>query len=157
MTASLSARHPRIVCHMAASLDGHIVVDGWPQPVAVAVRREHELVHASYEADGWICGRVTMEPFAKRTRSEVEVERQYSGSTAREDFRAPGDSTRSPSPSIRAAGSRGPPTISTGTTSSRSSRSVSPRNTPPPCASSASRTSSPENATLPRARDGEDR
>ena len=91
MTASPGSRRPRIVCHMAASLDGRIVVDGWPESVAVAVRREYELVHASYQADGWICGRVTMEPFAKRTRSEDDVARESSGTTAREDFRAPGD------------------------------------------------------------------
>jgi riboflavin biosynthesis pyrimidine reductase len=76
---------------MAASLDGRIVVDGWPDAVAAAVRREYERVHATYEADGWICGRVTMEPFAKRMRSEADVAREYSGTTAREDFSAPGD------------------------------------------------------------------
>lgn len=91
MTTSPTARRPRVVCHMAASLDGRIVVDGWPESVAVAMRREYELVHATYQADGWICGRVTMEPFAKRTRSEADVAREYSGTTAREDFRAPGD------------------------------------------------------------------
>ena len=91
MTTSPGSRRPRVVCHMAASLDGRIVVDGWPESVAIAVRREYERVHASYEADGWICGRVTMEPFARRTRSEAEVAREYSGTAAREDFRAPGD------------------------------------------------------------------
>jgi len=91
MTTSPGSRRPRIVCHMAASLDGRIVVDGWPESVALAVRREYERVHASYEADGWICGRVTMEPFAKRMRSEADVAREYSGTTGREDFRAPGD------------------------------------------------------------------
>jgi 2,5-diamino-6-(ribosylamino)-4(3H)-pyrimidinone 5'-phosphate reductase len=86
-----TGRRPRVICHMATSLDGRIVVDGWPESVAAAVRREYEHVHGSYDADGWICGRVTMEPFAKRTRSEAEVAREYSGATAREDFRAPGD------------------------------------------------------------------
>jgi riboflavin biosynthesis pyrimidine reductase len=75
---------------MAASLDGRIVVDGWPESVAAAVRAEYELVHDSYEADGWICGRVTMEPFARRTRSDGEVAHEYSGTAPREDFRAPG-------------------------------------------------------------------
>ena len=91
MPTSPIGRRPRVVCHMAASLDGRIVVDGWPESVAVAVRREYEHLHASYEADGWICGRVTMEPFARRTRSEADVEQEYSGTTAREDFRAPGE------------------------------------------------------------------
>ena len=75
---------------MAASVDGRIVVDGWPSSVADAIRREYEAVHASYEADGWICGRVTMEPFAGGVRPEAEVAREYSG-TPREDFIASGE------------------------------------------------------------------
>lgn len=86
----MSAR-PRVVCHMGTSVDGRIVVDGWPSSVAGALRREYEAVHASYQADGWICGRVTMQPFAGGVRSEAEVAREYTGSTPREDFIAPGD------------------------------------------------------------------
>jgi 2,5-diamino-6-(ribosylamino)-4(3H)-pyrimidinone 5'-phosphate reductase len=74
---------------MAASVDGRIVVDGWP--ASAEVRRQYELVHAGYEADGWICGRVTMEPFAKGVRSDAEVARERSGGSPREDFRAPGE------------------------------------------------------------------
>ncbi len=51
---------------------------------------QYEIVHAGYDADGWICGRVTMEPFAKRTRSEAEVARERAGGMPREDFIAPG-------------------------------------------------------------------
>ena len=72
---------------MAASVDGRIVADKWPDPPAV--RREYERIHASYAADGWMCGRVTMEPFAGGVRSDAEVAREYSGE-AREDFSAPG-------------------------------------------------------------------
>jgi len=75
---------------MGTSLDGRIVVDGCPDAVAAAVRRQYELVHESYEPDGWICGRVTMEPFAKRVRPEAEVARRHSGSAPREDFIAAG-------------------------------------------------------------------
>lgn len=50
---------PRVICHMAASIDGRIVVDGWPASFAAAIRREYEQVHTSYESNGWICGRVT--------------------------------------------------------------------------------------------------
>jgi 2,5-diamino-6-(ribosylamino)-4(3H)-pyrimidinone 5'-phosphate reductase len=75
---------------MAASIDGRIVVDGWPASVSAAVRREYEQVHASYDAEGWICGRITMEPFAKRVRSEADVAREHKGGGAREDFVAPG-------------------------------------------------------------------
>jgi riboflavin biosynthesis pyrimidine reductase len=82
---------PRIICHMTTSVDGRIVADGWPDSVSAAVRREYEAIHASYEADGWMCGRVTMEPFAKRVRSEDEVRAQRGSATPRDDFRAPGD------------------------------------------------------------------
>ncbi len=79
---------PRVICHMLASVDGRIVVDGWP--LASAGRREYDAVHAGYEPDGWLCGRVTMEPFAGGVRSEEEVAREHGGAP-REDFRAPGD------------------------------------------------------------------
>jgi 2,5-diamino-6-(ribosylamino)-4(3H)-pyrimidinone 5'-phosphate reductase len=74
---------------MMASVDGRIVVDGWP--ISPEERRNYEQVHASYEADGWICGRVTMEPFAGGLRSDAEVAREHSGGAARDDFRAPGE------------------------------------------------------------------
>lgn len=84
----VESTRPRVVCHMVASIDGRIVVDGWP--ASEGVRREYEQIHASYAADGWICGRVTMEPFAKGLRSEAEVARVHTGAP-REDFVAPGD------------------------------------------------------------------
>jgi 2,5-diamino-6-(ribosylamino)-4(3H)-pyrimidinone 5'-phosphate reductase len=83
-----ASRRPRVICHMMASIDGRIATGGWP--LSPEGRRQYELVHASYEADGWICGRVTMEPFAKRVRSEAEVARAHAGGAPREDFRAPG-------------------------------------------------------------------
>ena len=79
---------PRVICHMVASVDGRIVADGWP--VVDAVRKLYEQVHSKYAADGWICGRVTMEPFAKRLRRDAEVNREHLGDP-REDFVAPGD------------------------------------------------------------------
>ncbi|MFL5612536.1 MAG: dihydrofolate reductase family protein [Gemmatimonadaceae bacterium] len=82
---------PRVICHMATSIDGRIVVDGWPAPAAAAVRAEYEKVHATYEAQGWMCGRITMEPFAKRVRSESEVAREYDGVAPRDDYVAPGE------------------------------------------------------------------
>ena len=83
-------KRPRVICHMTASIDGRIVVDGWP--ASSAVRREYELVHASYEADGWMCGRVTMEAFAGGLRDETEIAQEYEASAApRQDFIAPGN------------------------------------------------------------------
>jgi 2,5-diamino-6-(ribosylamino)-4(3H)-pyrimidinone 5'-phosphate reductase len=72
---------------MTTSIDGRIVVDGWPSSVAAAVRREYEEIHATFGAEGWICGRITMEPFAKRVRTDAQVAERYRGSAARADFR----------------------------------------------------------------------
>ena len=80
---------PRVICHMLASVDGRIVVGDWP--LTPAGRKQYELVHASYAPDAWICGRITMEPFAKRLRAEAEVAREHAGGAPREDFVAPGD------------------------------------------------------------------
>jgi len=76
---------------MAASIDGRIVVDGWPESVTAAMRREYDELHASFGAEGWTCGRITMEPFAKRVRSDAEVAAEYQGSAPRADFRAAGN------------------------------------------------------------------
>lgn len=81
---------PRVICHMVASIDGRVVVDGWPDAASMAVRRQYEEVHATYAADGWLCGRVTMEAFARRTRSATEVTIEHRG-PGRDDFVAPGE------------------------------------------------------------------
>lgn len=78
---------PRVICHMATSIDGRIVADGWPD--SPAVRREYEEIHAAYEADAWMCGRITMQPFAGAVRSDADVKREYVG-PPREDHIAPG-------------------------------------------------------------------
>jgi hypothetical protein len=79
---------PRVICHMMASVDGRIVTDDWP--LSDTERAEYERVHQSYEADGWLVGRVTLERhFAAGTRSDAEVAREYHG-PPRADFVAPG-------------------------------------------------------------------
>jgi riboflavin biosynthesis pyrimidine reductase len=80
---------PRVICHMMASIDGRIVTDGWPQ--SPEGRKQYEIVHGTYEADGWLCGRVTMElHFAGGVRSNADVVREYHGAP-RDDFVAPGE------------------------------------------------------------------
>jgi 2,5-diamino-6-(ribosylamino)-4(3H)-pyrimidinone 5'-phosphate reductase len=82
------ARRPRVICHMMASIDGRIVIDGWPLDDDAA--SVYEQVHDEYESDGWLCGRVTMaRHFAKAERSDDEVAREHTGG-ARADFTAAG-------------------------------------------------------------------
>jgi 2,5-diamino-6-(ribosylamino)-4(3H)-pyrimidinone 5'-phosphate reductase len=86
---SAESRRPRVICHMIASVDGRILTDGWP--LSREGRREYERVHESYESDGWICGRMTMEEhFAQGLRSDAEIAREHGGAP-REDYRAPGE------------------------------------------------------------------
>lgn len=71
-------RRPRVICHMMASVDGRIVVDGWP--LAEDERAEYERVHDSYGADGWLAGRVTLERhFAAGVRSAPDLGREHEG------------------------------------------------------------------------------
>src|SRR2546423_12463964 len=80
---------PRVICHMAASIDGRIVAGAWPNHADVS--REYENIHAEYDSNGWMCGRVTMEPFAKGVRSDAEIRREYGVDKKRDDHTALGD------------------------------------------------------------------
>jgi riboflavin biosynthesis pyrimidine reductase len=71
---------------MMTSVDGRIVPRRWPD--LGDGRREYERVHAEIGADAWMCGRITMEPFAGAMRSDEEVARESPG-TERLDFIAP--------------------------------------------------------------------
>jgi len=83
------SRRPRVVCHMMSSIDGRILTDGWP--LSKDGRGQYEVLHETYDAQGWLCGRVTMEQhFAQRVRSDAEIAREHRGGP-REDFVASGD------------------------------------------------------------------
>lgn len=83
---------PRVICHMMSSIDGRIVVDHWPD--LGDSRHAYEQTADTFEADGWMCGRITMEPFASGLRDAAEVAREAQSRPAdappREDFVAPG-------------------------------------------------------------------
>lgn len=55
---------PYIVAHMMSSLDGRSLTDGWHLDFATDL---YESTAASFEADGWICGRVTMQEISHGT------------------------------------------------------------------------------------------
>ena len=76
---------PHVICHMLPSVDGRIVLRGWK--IANATR-EYERTAATFGADAWIIGRISMEPYAGKAR----VPRRKGGEPiAREDFIAPHD------------------------------------------------------------------
>jgi hypothetical protein len=62
---------------------GQIVIRGWNLPNAT---REYERTAATFEADAWIIGRISMGPYAGKARVPRRTARER---IAREDFVAP--------------------------------------------------------------------
>ncbi len=60
------SERPYVICHMVPSVDGRIVTDKWDLPEATLA--EYERSAATFEADAWIIGRVSMEPYAGRAK-----------------------------------------------------------------------------------------
>ncbi|HUR80794.1 MAG TPA: RibD family protein [Thermoanaerobaculia bacterium] len=80
-----TAPRPYVICHMLPSIDGRIVIRDWKLPNAT---REYERTAATFDADAWIIGRVSMEPYAGKARVPVRKNREP---IAREDFIAEHD------------------------------------------------------------------
>jgi 2,5-diamino-6-(ribosylamino)-4(3H)-pyrimidinone 5'-phosphate reductase len=57
---------PHVVCHMVPSVDGRIVVGRWR--LGRTLLAEYERAARTFDADAWIIGRVSMEPYAGRAR-----------------------------------------------------------------------------------------
>ena len=55
---------PYVICHMVPSVDGRIVTGTWRLPRGLLA--EYERTGATFGADAWIIGRVSMEPYAGR-------------------------------------------------------------------------------------------
>ena len=79
-------KRPRVICHMAPSVDGRIVTERWD--VAQTLHREYERTAQSFDADAWIIGRVSMEPYAGKARLPKRRSREP---LPRTDFIAPSD------------------------------------------------------------------
>jgi riboflavin biosynthesis pyrimidine reductase len=75
-----SADRPYVICHMLPSIDGRIVLRGWKLNDAT---REYERTAATFDADAWIIGRISMEPYAGKSRVPA---RKNGERIAREDF-----------------------------------------------------------------------
>ncbi|MDB4928036.1 MAG: RibD domain protein [Myxococcaceae bacterium] len=57
---------PYVICHMVPSVDGRIVTTRWKPPAGVLA--EYERTAATFEADAWMIGRVSMEPYAGKSK-----------------------------------------------------------------------------------------
>lgn len=75
---------PYVICHMVPSVDGRIVVNDWD--VRDVASAEYERTAATFDADGWIIGRISMEPYAGKARIP-----RSGAKLPRTDFVAPHD------------------------------------------------------------------
>lgn len=53
---------PYVICHMIPSVDGKIVMRDWQLPRAADA--DYDTTAASFKADAWMVGRISMEPYA---------------------------------------------------------------------------------------------
>jgi len=87
MLAMSDAKRPYVICHMLPSIDGRIVTRGWD---LTSASREYERTAATFKADAWIIGRISMEPYAGKARVPA---RRNGARIPREDFVAAHDAT----------------------------------------------------------------
>jgi 2,5-diamino-6-(ribosylamino)-4(3H)-pyrimidinone 5'-phosphate reductase len=76
---------PYVICHMVASIDGRIATSGWN--LSPEGRAEYEHTAATYQADAWMCGRITMSGYARGTAPATPP--APSGVVTTTDFLAP--------------------------------------------------------------------
>lgn len=71
---------PYVICHMVPSVDGRIVTSRWH--LSRSVYREYERTARTLGADGWMIGRVSMEPYA----GSASIPKQKVTRVSRRDF-----------------------------------------------------------------------
>lgn len=76
-------KKPYIVCHMLTSLNGKISGNFMESSFSEVAGNLYETVNEGYESQGWLCGRVTMEPFTNYHKPELKEDYVSYG---REDF-----------------------------------------------------------------------
>lgn len=57
-----AATRPHVICHMVPSVDGRIVTTRWKLPPSTLA--EYERTAETLDADAWMIGRISMEPYA---------------------------------------------------------------------------------------------
>lgn len=60
------SKRPYVICHMVPSIDGRIVTSRWKLPPATLAEYEHTA--RTFDADAWMIGRISMEPYAGKAR-----------------------------------------------------------------------------------------
>jgi riboflavin biosynthesis pyrimidine reductase len=82
----MTAKRPTVICHMLPSIDGRIVTTHWD--LGNTGTGEYEKTAQTFDADAWIIGRISMDPYAGKTKIPRRTSREP---IPREDFLAPHD------------------------------------------------------------------
>lgn len=61
-----TTNRPYVICHMVPSVDGRIVTKGWK--LSGSLLAEYERTAETFDADAWMIGRVSMEPYAGKAK-----------------------------------------------------------------------------------------
>ena len=70
----MKTKRPYVICHMTPSIDGKIVPTNWPSlKIASAA---YERIATTLDADAWIVGRVSMAPYAGKSRVPRRTRKQ---------------------------------------------------------------------------------
>jgi 2,5-diamino-6-(ribosylamino)-4(3H)-pyrimidinone 5'-phosphate reductase len=59
-------KRPYVICHMVPSVDGRIVTTNWKLPPRMLA--EYDRTAETFDADAWMIGRISMEPYAGKAR-----------------------------------------------------------------------------------------
>ena len=70
----MQTKRPYVICHMTPSIDGKIAPTNWPALKIVSAG--YERIATTLDADAWIVGRVSMAPYAGRSRVPRRTGRQ---------------------------------------------------------------------------------
>ena len=70
----MKTKRPYVICHMTPSIDGKIVAGNWPSLKIASAAYEH--IATTFDADAWIVGRVSMAPYAGRSRVPRRTRKQ---------------------------------------------------------------------------------
>lgn len=82
-----SNNRPYVICHMIPSVDGRIVTRDWKLPLAVYAH--YDRTAATFSANAWMVGRISMQPYATRLTSTAGTATVPPG-----DYVAPGDAKK---------------------------------------------------------------
>jgi riboflavin biosynthesis pyrimidine reductase len=79
---------PYVICHMMPSIDGRIVTKRWK--LSADVLAEYERTARKFDADAWMIGRISMEPYAGKAKVPARKGKDRTP-IPRTDFIAPHD------------------------------------------------------------------